>query len=370
MSHDGLSFSAAGGSRRPVEDDARASPFQAVDEMAIRQQAREIIDEILADVDAKSEWALKALRKLVESHPDDPKRALLEHLIETRKVTDALEQAPAHQESMSLNRETSEAPQTVTVPVDADVRKRIQTVLRDKLLLTAFQPIHALPGGDVIGVEALIRFVEQDGAAADVWFREASDAGLGTELEIAALHCALAAAEDIPANLFVAFNLTPATAQDPRVRKLLSEPYLPPERIVVELTGSLKAAGGLSKERGLGPLRSRGLRLAISASGAGLVSMDRVEELSPDIVKLDRYLIEGIEGSEGQRTRAKAIVEVANQIGADVVAEGIETLEELREATALNVTAAQGYLLGRPSVDPLEWSSWTIHSSAEPQPAG
>ncbi|WP_347108931.1 EAL domain-containing protein [Paenarthrobacter sp. S56] len=370
MSRSGLSFP-FGGAREPsahVGD--QVPPLPPVNDARVKQQALEIIKDILSDSDPRSLFARRNLHELLTAHPGDPKGALLEHLIQTRAGLEVPDESAGHQESMSLNRESAEVPQTVTVPVNSEVRKRIQAVLRDKLLLTAFQPIHALPGGDVIGVEALIRFVEQDGAAADVWFREASEAGLGTELEIAALHCSLAAAEEMPQDMFVAFNLTPATSRDPRVRALLEEAHLSPSRIVIELTGSLAAADGVGDESCLGPLRRRGMRLAVSASGAGYVSMDKIEELRPDIIKLDRHLIEGIDSSHGQRIRARAVVELADELDAAVVAQGIETAEELREATELNVSAAQGYLLGRPSVHPLDWSSWTLHSQAEAQSVG
>lgn len=195
-------------------------------------------------------------------------------------------------------------------------------------------------------------------------------AGLGTDLEIAALHCALTAAREVPRNLFVAFNLTPATCRDSRVRETLGGAQLAPDRIVVEITGSPETAEGLSWADALAPLRRRGLRLAVSASGAGFVSMDQITRLRPDIIKLDRHLIEGINDSEGQQIRAASIVELARQIGAAVIAEGIETRAELTAVNALGVTAGQGYLLGRPSVQPLDWSVWTIQAQPESPSAG
>ena len=369
MSRSGLSLPPGGALEGPPNDRA-GKPVPAADDTRVRQQALEIIESILAETDPRSQQSRSNLQERFRQHPDDPKSVLLEHLIVTRTQPATGAVPVVHQDSMSLNRETAEAPQTVTIPIDTEVRKRIQSVLRDKLLLTAFQPIHGLLSGDVIGVEALIRFVEQDGAAADVWFREASEAGLGTDLEIAALSCSLAAAEDFPDTMFVAFNLSPETAADPRVRKLLEGAGLAPDRIVIELTGSLELADGWDDDHGLGPLRRRGLRLAVSASGAGFVSMDKIEELRPDILKLDRHLIEGIDNSEGQRIRARAVVALARELGSSVVAQGIETAGELQEATALNVAAAQGYLLGRPSVHPLDWSSWSLHSQAEAQSVG
>ncbi|MFE4196077.1 EAL domain-containing protein [Paenarthrobacter sp. NPDC056912] len=367
MAQEAGSLSPDGGADHPSKDAAEAP---ALDNSSMREQVKDIIESILADSESRSEGARERLRELIEARPDDPEGALLEHLLETRKVSAEAGMVPIQLEPATVHLESSDAQRTVMVPVGHDVREDIQAILADKLLLTAFQPVHSLPDGEVVGVEALTRFVGEDGAGADVWFREAAAAGLGTELEIAALHCALTAAHDVPDDMYVALNLTPATSVDPRVRNLLAAAVLAPERIIVELTGSLENAGDHSGVSGLGPLRALGLRLAVSASGAALVSMDHVEQLRPDIIKLDRHLIEGIAGSEGQRIRARAIVELARGIGADVVAEGIETTAELEEATALKVTAAQGYLLGRPSVHPLDWSTWSIRAQAEAQPAG
>lgn len=338
--------------------------------MKMREQVLDIIESILADPEPRSEVARGKLRELLEARPEDPEGVLLEHLINTRSTPSPATKVPVQLDTASLHLESPNSALTVSVPVSREVRESIQSILADKLLLTAFQPVHALPSGDVVGVEALTRFVGEDGAGADVWFNEAAAAGLGTELEIAALHCALTAAHDVPGTMSVALNLSPATSNDPRVRDLLAAAPLAPDRIIIELTGSVEAAGNHSGRNGLGPLRALGLRLAISASGAALVSLDQIELLRPDIIKLDRHLIEGIEENQGQKIRAKAIVDLARGIGADIIAEGIETTAELHEVTELKVTAAQGYLLGRPSVHPLDWSAWSVSPQAEAQPAG
>ncbi|NQD90083.1 EAL domain-containing protein [Paenarthrobacter sp. CM16] len=356
-------------SHRSVADAADpngASPL--ADAGTMRQQVKEIIASILADTEPRSAAARAKLRTLIEAHPDDPEGALLAHLIETRKAAGKTHTAPVPLESSHLHLESVDAARTVLVPVSHHAKQGIQSYLGDKFLLTAFQPVHALPTGDVVGVEALTRFVGEDGASADIWFNEAAAAGLGTELEIAALHCALTAAHDVPDNMSVALNLTPATASDPRVRDLLAAAPLAPDRIIVELTGALADLGHHTGQEGLGPFRTLGLRIAISASGAAMVSIERIEQLCPDIIKLDRHLIEGIDANKGQLARAKAIVALSREIGADVIAVGVETAEELAEIGALKITAAQGYLLGRPSVHPLDWSAWSIRAQTVTQP--
>jgi EAL domain-containing protein (putative c-di-GMP-specific phosphodiesterase class I) len=326
----------------------------------LHQQVLEIIDAVLADTEAEGEWARTQLRHFLEAHPGDPERALLEHLIATRtRTAPAVDTVPPVEHRVPRRRPTKK-PKAVPVRFSRSVNKRIQTVLRDKLLLTAFQPINDLSSGNAIGVEALTRFVGSDGASADVWFNEASAVGLGIELEIAALHCALKAALEVPENLFVAFNLTPGTCTDPRVREALRAAHISPERIVIELTGHVQPADAASWSASLDPLRLRGLRLAVSASGTGPASAEELAQLRPDIIKLDRKLIERIHESEGQQRHAASVVELAGGVGATVVAEGIETPAELAAVTDLGVTAGQGYLFGRPSVQPLDWSAWTI----------
>jgi len=335
-------------------------PARGAATTTLRQQVLEIIDAVLADTEAEGEWARTQLRSFLEAHPGDPERALLEHLIATRqRAAEPADAAPPLEHGVPRRRHTRK-PKTVPVRFSRSVNKRIQTVLRDKLLLTAFQPINDLSSGNAIGVEALTRFVGSDGASADVWFNEASAVGLGIELEIAALHCALKAALEVPENLFVAFNLTPGTCSDPRVREALRAAHLAPDRIVIELTGRVQPADGGSWAASLDPLRQRGLRLAVSASATGMASPEELAQVRPDIIKLDRKLIERIHESEGQQSHAASIVGLARGVGATVVAEGIETPAELAVVTDLGVTAGQGYLFGRPSVQPLDWSAWTI----------
>ncbi|MEI2277373.1 EAL domain-containing protein [Paenarthrobacter ilicis] len=368
MAQEEGSLSPDGGDIQPRPQGAGAA--RDAHSATMREHVMEIIDEILEDPDPATKDARTRLKSLVESHPGNPSGALLKHLLQTRNSPDVGNAVPLRLVPASVQMASNKTAHTVSVPVSHEVREGIESVLADKLLLTAFQPVHGLPAGEVVGVEALTRFVGVDGASADVWFNEAAAAGLGTELEVAALHCALTAAHDVPQEMSVALNLTPATSVDPRVRELLAAAALAPDRIIVELTGSLEAVSGHSGAAGLGPLRALGLRLAVSASGAAMVSLDRLAQLRPDIVKLDRHLIHGIGSNTGQKFRAQAIVELAREIGADIIAEGIETEDELREVAALNVTAVQGYLLGRPSVHPLDWSAWSLRAQPETQHAG
>ena len=78
----------------------------------------------------------------------------------------------------------------------------------------------------------------------------------------------------------------------------------------------------------------------------------------PDFLKLGRNVIGDVDKDGIQRALAACLVDFAEQIGTTLVAEGVETVGELKVLTELGISAAQGYLLGRPSVRPKDWASW------------
>jgi PAS domain S-box-containing protein len=237
-------------------------------------------------------------------------------------------------------------------------KDRIERVLREQTFVTAFQPIHELATGGVMGVEALARFVDDDGGSPEHWFSEAATVGLAAELEFAALESALNAAAGLPSHLYVALNVSPETCLDPRLPGFLKETGLDLDRVVLELTENLAVAAYAPLVAALAPLRAGGLRIAVDDAGAGFASMRHILHLHPDIIKLDRSLIAGIDEDPGQWALGAAMVEFAQQIRAVLVAEGIETESELAAVTDLGMLAGQGYILGHPSADPRTWAAW------------
>lgn len=96
--------------------------------------------------------------------------------------------------------------------------------------------------------------------------------------------------------------------------------------------------------------------------------MRHILRLSPEMVKLDRSIVAGIDTDANLRALCTAMVSFTSQIGACLVAEGIETPAELATATELGVNSGQGYLLGRPSRLPADWSHWRQRN--RPSPGG
>lgn len=236
-------------------------------------------------------------------------------------------------------------------------REKIEQMLRERALLTAFQPIRQLATGAVIGVEALARFAGGEGGP-EHWFSQAATVGLTAELEFAALESALTAAEELPSHLYVALNLSPETCLDRRLPGILAASRITPDRLVLELTENLPVADYDPLIDALAPLRRRGVRIAVDDAGAGYASLRHILQLQPDIIKLDRSLIAGINEAPCQGALGAGLVEFANQTRAQLVAEGLETEAELLAVATLGMYAGQGYLLGRPTADSQTWGTW------------
>jgi PAS domain S-box-containing protein len=242
-------------------------------------------------------------------------------------------------------------------------RARIETVLAQRLVVTAYQPIFSAADTDkIIGLEALSRFLDAQSQPAQ-WFADATAVGLGNELELLALDEALSGLAELPEGVFVAVNISPSTCMDPALTGALDRCPTPGEQIVLELTEHLAVDDYASLQGSLNALRRRGIRIAIDDAGSGIASFQHILQVAPEIIKLDRELIGGIDTDPARRALASAVLMFAAEIGATVTAEGIETQAELATVRSLGVHAVQGYLLGRPTVDD---SRWTEHRRARP----
>jgi EAL domain-containing protein (putative c-di-GMP-specific phosphodiesterase class I) len=108
-------------------------------------------------------------------------------------------------------------------------------------------------------------------------------------------------------------------------------------------------------------LRRRGLRLAIDDAGAGFASLRHIVLLSPHLVKLDITLIRNVDSDEVRRAVVTAITAFASQIGARVVAEGVETAAELATLRDIGVQFAQGFFIGIPGDIPVDIDdAWSL----------
>lgn len=209
-----------------------------------------------------------------------------------------------------------------------------------------YQPIWNLSDRRPIGFEALARFTAEPLRSPDRWFAEAAAVGLGSDLELAAIQTAIEGLASLPAPLYLALNASPATVVDPRLAMLLER--LPLERLVLEITEHDAIADVEAINAAIAPLRARKMRLAVDDAGAGYSGLQQILTLKPDLIKLDRALIQDIHRDPAKRSLAVALASFARATDSHIIAEGVETQPELDMLRTAGIDNIQGYLLGRP----------------------
>lgn len=212
------------------------------------------------------------------------------------------------------------------------------------------QRIEHLECGTVIGYEAFARFGGGTGPVEN--FRRASELGLAVDLEIVTLQAALARLDEIPIGAFLAVNVSADALFDGRVIALLSETDA--TRLVVELTQQSSITEIQELLRRFDALQAIGAVIAIDGAGVGVFRGNRLLELRPEMIKVDRTLVSDCDTSADQRTQLAKLIKIGRRIGATVVATGVERLEERDVLSSLGFDAVQGYFVGEPVVDLVE----------------
>jgi EAL domain-containing protein (putative c-di-GMP-specific phosphodiesterase class I) len=230
-------------------------------------------------------------------------------------------------------------------------RERIAQLVDGTGLGVALQPIVDLDSGKVVGAEALARFQDTDGAPmpTESTFLDAHALGLGVELELTVIRLALACEDRLPSGLYLALNVSPAVLGTGQLESLIA--YGDHDRpLVVELTEHQPVEDYVELDAALSRLREHGVRVAVDDVGSGFASFRHVTRVNPEILKLDRTLVCGIDEDPVRQSLASAIVAFARDVGAIVVSEGIENQDELSCLMGLAVGCGQGFYLARPEL--------------------
>jgi diguanylate cyclase (GGDEF)-like protein len=225
-------------------------------------------------------------------------------------------------------------------------------------LFLAYQPLFDARTGSVHAVEALMRWQHPDrGLVSPAEFIPiAESSGQIVEMGLWALTEACRQQRvwraQHHADIVVAVNFSARQLCDPhvvgRVAEVVTREALDPRRIKLEITESLVVEDIVKAIDVLTQLRALGLRLSVDDFGTGYSSLSRLGELPIDELKIDRYFVEGI-GQQGPReTILTAAIAMGHGLGLTVVAEGVETTEQLDYLRAHNCDYIQGFLLARP----------------------
>jgi diguanylate cyclase (GGDEF)-like protein len=255
---------------------------------------------------------------------------------------------PTHLSAMAATSERA-SPETSTA---------VERVAARRLLRAVYQPIVDLGDGSIIGFEGLIRPTPEAGFAnPGVLFEAAEAAGRTTELDLACLETVVATSAKLGLEGHLGLNLSPRTLEAPEfnvgaISAILRHYGVGADRVVIELT-EREHIEDLSRLRhSIESLQAAGLRVAADDVGAGNAGLRLLSQSRFDIVKIDLSLVQGGAMRNTSFEILQTLRDLATRWQALVVAEGVETPEQLVVVRALGLTAAQGYLLGRPTDTP------------------
>lgn len=227
-----------------------------------------------------------------------------------------------------------------------------------KYLNAAFQPIIEARSGEVFGFEALARIPNSTcfNNITDL-FPFAEKIGLLYPIETLCRRQAITTFPAIVQNkerLFL--NINPLVLIDPEfgsgnTRKLLIEKGLTPSDVVLEITERSAIEDFSTFRDALDHYRNQGYLIALDDVGAGYSSLQSVAELHPDFLKIDRSLIKGVNADPIKWALLETFVTFSKRIGCRIIAEGVETAEEMRTVVQLGVDYIQGFFIARPSFE-------------------
>jgi EAL domain-containing protein (putative c-di-GMP-specific phosphodiesterase class I) len=208
-----------------------------------------------------------------------------------------------------------------------------------------FQPIVDLRSEQPVGLEALGRMATGE-LSVPGWLQGAQAAGIGTELEILLVRVALAKLPELPPDLFLSVNISPESLVSTAFSACLAEHDV--SRVVFELTEHTEFPEAKTLARQMANVRERGARIALDDVGSGYTSIRHVLALAPEFIKLDQTLVELAEHESRHRAMVRALAAFGTETGSQVVAEGVETPQQLEMLRELGVGLGQGFLWARP----------------------
>lgn len=243
----------------------------------------------------------------------------------------------------------------------AEALQRLREEVREGLargeFVAVYQPKVRLETGELVGAEALARWRRPDGMAVSpgVFIPIAEELGLITDLgrQVMREACQAAAEWNRHARVCsIAVNVSSYQFDDPgfvdSVARCLDETGLSPDLLELEVTESAAVAEPERVARTMWPLRSRGVRLAIDDFGTGHSNFSAITRLPFDVFKIDQQFIRDLSGDQHAPAIVEMILAMAEALGQDTVAEGVETRQQAEFLVRRGCTIGQGYYFSPP----------------------
>jgi len=204
-----------------------------------------------------------------------------------------------------------------------------------------------------IGYEFLARGPEGDFRMPEEFLRAAFDANVLTSVDLRCLKTCLAACEGLPAKTRAHVNVFPSTLLNTGIGQILEIFPQGEERpqICVEISEQQLIGDPSSLAAVVTALKEAGLLIALDDIGYGRSSIESLIVLEPHIVKLDLSCVRNCSRDQAKENILRRLLTVADALGADAIAVGVESREDLQTLRRLGVKSAQGYLWGEPTED-------------------
>jgi diguanylate cyclase (GGDEF)-like protein len=235
-----------------------------------------------------------------------------------------------------------------------DLVNGLRDAIHDGQLVLAFQPQIQVATEEIVGLETLVRWNHPTRGlvSPSEFIQVAEETGLMVPLGEWVLHqaCISAAKWTDLSSARVAVNISGRQLEQAnfpeRVAAILEETGLPATRLEIELTESLAASE--SALRAIDKLREMGVRAAIDDFGTGYSSLTLLKRMNVDMLKIDQSFVRGAAQTDPDAVILEAIINIAQGLGIEVIAEGVETLEEMDSVQVRGCTLMQGYLFAKP----------------------
>ncbi|HAF08317.1 MAG: Diguanylate cyclase/phosphodiesterase [candidate division TA06 bacterium 32_111] len=230
----------------------------------------------------------------------------------------------------------------------------LEYIIANNEIRTVYQPIIDLKNGDVLGYEALSRITNDSFLSnSEILFSYAVETDMLLDLERI---CRTNAVVHLPEKLngrLLFLNSSAKGIYDPEFKSkkfenFLEEHYIPKENVVIEITEKLAVTDYQSFNKSVRILKDKGFKIAIDDMGAGYSSLRTISELKPNFLKYDMALIRDIHKNLIKKDLLETLIPFTERLGAEIIAEGIETEDEFETLKSIGIKYGQGFFIAMP----------------------
>ncbi|MCA1032400.1 EAL domain-containing protein [Bacillus timonensis] len=239
------------------------------------------------------------------------------------------------------------------------VNEKVVSFIQSGSLVSYLQPIINLHNGKLYGYESLLRAENlNEQIAPSTLFKIATDAGMHSLLDRRARETAIKSRiNNIPKGIKSFINFLPSTIYNPEhclkhTFEIVKKYKVDPEDLVFEVVETEQITDIEHLKRVLDVYKASGMKVALDDVGSGFATLEMLTELQPDFVKVDRHYIDHCDQSIEKQQFLQDVVDISKQLKINILGEGIEREEELEYCRSIGIHHAQGYFIGKPSINP------------------